>query len=263
MSLGLSHLLRLSRAGYVFAREGVLSLVDARPLPVPARMLVGLGRLIARPDRFPSTVNGGFRPFTDKIHAMGLKAGIYSDLGRNTCSQAYGGDDPNLPKGSMLEREVGLYGHIDQDIALFFRDWGFDFIKVDGCGLRAYGADSPKVKTGDYRALKPAAETVRTIAGRSGATILGTSSWDLGNYVGGGNFLDYGIFSKRSASQSLSAFLDQEKIDGLFVQPDIYPTIATLIPGGLAFLSDPAAFGWAKVPGSDDPRWAFYARTKG
>ena len=114
-----------------------------------------------------------------------------------------------------------------------------------------------------YRALKPAAETVRTIAGRSGATILGTSSWDLGNYVGGGNFLDYGIFSKRSASQSLSAFLDQEKIDGLFVQPDIYPTIATLIPGGLAFLSDPAAFGWAKVPGSDDPRWAFYARTKG
>jgi hypothetical protein len=113
------------------------------------------GRLEPRPDRFPSTVNGGFRPFTDKLHAMGLKAGIYSDLGRNTCSQAYGGNDPNLPKGSMLEREVGLYGHIDQDIALFFRDWGFDFIKVDGCGLRAYGADSPKVKSGEYRALKP------------------------------------------------------------------------------------------------------------
>ncbi|HVV78084.1 MAG TPA: 2-polyprenylphenol 6-hydroxylase [Pseudolabrys sp.] len=49
MSLGLSHLLRLSRAGYVFAREGVLSLVDTRPLPVPARMLVGLGRMIERP----------------------------------------------------------------------------------------------------------------------------------------------------------------------------------------------------------------------
>jgi hypothetical protein len=113
------------------------------------------GRLEARPDRFPSTVKGGFRPFTDKLHAMGLKAGIYSDLGRNTCSQAYGGDDPNLPKGTMLEREVGLYGHIDQDIALFFGDWGFDFIKVDGCGLRAYGAGSPKVKSGDYRALTP------------------------------------------------------------------------------------------------------------
>ncbi len=116
------------------------------------------GRLVIRPDRFPSAVSGGvssFRPFTDKLHAMGLKAGIYSDLGRNTCSQAYSGDDTDLPKGSVLEREVGLYGHIDQDIALFFSDWGFDFIKVDGCGLRAYGADSPKVRSGLHRALAP------------------------------------------------------------------------------------------------------------
>jgi ubiquinone biosynthesis protein len=44
----LSHLLRLSRAGFVFAREGVLALVDTRPLPVPAKMLIALGRLIER-----------------------------------------------------------------------------------------------------------------------------------------------------------------------------------------------------------------------
>lgn len=116
------------------------------------------GRLVIRPDRFPSAVAGGassFRPFTDKLHAMGLKAGIYSDLGRNTCSQAYSSDESDLPKGSVLEREVGLYGHIDQDMALYFSDWGFDFIKVDGCGLRAYGADSPKVRSGQYRALAP------------------------------------------------------------------------------------------------------------
>jgi len=116
------------------------------------------GRLVIRADRFPSAVQGGstsFRPFTDKLHAMGLKAGIYSDLGRNTCSQAYSADDTDLPKGSVLEREVGLYGHIDQDLALYFSDWGFDFIKVDGCGLRAYGADSAKVRSGQYRALTP------------------------------------------------------------------------------------------------------------
>lgn len=116
------------------------------------------GRLLIRADRFPSSVTGGagsFRPFTDKLHAMGFKAGIYSDLGRNTCSQAYSGDDTDLPKGSVLEREVGLYGHIDQDIALYFAEWGFDFIKVDGCGLRAYGANEAKVRSGQYRALKP------------------------------------------------------------------------------------------------------------
>ncbi|WP_454884745.1 NPCBM/NEW2 domain-containing protein [Sphingomonas oryzagri] len=117
------------------------------------------GHMIIRPDRFPSSRAGGdtptFRPFTDRLHAMGLKAGIYSDLGRNTCSEAYSPTQDNLPKGSVLEREVGLYGHIDQDIALYFRDWGFDFIKVDGCGLRDYGAASERVRSGRFRALGP------------------------------------------------------------------------------------------------------------
>lgn len=117
------------------------------------------GALIIRPDRFPITQRPGrdasFRPLTDKLHGMGLKAGIYSDLGRNTCSQAYSADDTDLPKGSLREREIGLYGHIDQDIALFFASWRFDFIKVDGCGLRAYGADAAKVRSGQYRAVPP------------------------------------------------------------------------------------------------------------
>ncbi|MBM6577648.1 NPCBM/NEW2 domain-containing protein [Microvirga sp. SRT01] len=117
------------------------------------------GALIIRPGRFPITVqsnaDASFRPLTDRLHGMGLKAGIYSDLGRNTCSQAYSPDDTDLPKGSVLEREIGLYGHIDQDIDLFFAKWGFDFIKVDGCGLRAFGADAEKVRSGKYRALPP------------------------------------------------------------------------------------------------------------
>lgn len=117
------------------------------------------GQLVIRSERFPSTQRKGslpsFRPFTDRLHAMGLKAGIYSDLGRNTCSQAYSPDETDLPKGSVEEREVGLYGHIDQDIALYFADWGFDFIKVDGCGLRAFSAEADKVRSGKYRELKP------------------------------------------------------------------------------------------------------------
>jgi ubiquinone biosynthesis protein len=45
----ISHLIRLSRAGFVFAREGVLGLLDPTPLPPPARAAVALGRLIERP----------------------------------------------------------------------------------------------------------------------------------------------------------------------------------------------------------------------
>ncbi|MET3713430.1 hypothetical protein ABIC65_004162 [Sphingomonas trueperi] len=117
------------------------------------------GRMLVRADKFPSarTADGAtsFKPFTDRLHAMGLKAGIYTDLGRNTCAQAYGPNEPQLPRGSVLEREVGLYGHIDQDIALYFGEWGFDYIKIDGCGLRAFGEDSPLVRAGRHRALAP------------------------------------------------------------------------------------------------------------
>ncbi|MGN6124414.1 MAG: glycoside hydrolase family 27 protein, partial [Sphingomonas oligoaromativorans] len=117
------------------------------------------GHLIIRADRFPSSRVGGnkptFKPLTDRLNAKGLKAGIYSDLGRNTCSEAYSTTQDDLPKGSIAEREVGLYGHIDQDIALYFRDWGFDFIKVDGCGLRDYGPASERVRSGRFGALGP------------------------------------------------------------------------------------------------------------
>jgi ubiquinone biosynthesis protein len=43
------HLVRLARAGFVFAREGVLGLVDPAPLPLPARAALACARLIERP----------------------------------------------------------------------------------------------------------------------------------------------------------------------------------------------------------------------
>jgi ubiquinone biosynthesis protein len=46
---GLPHLVRLTRAGFVFAREGVFALIDTRPLPLPAKTAVALARLIERP----------------------------------------------------------------------------------------------------------------------------------------------------------------------------------------------------------------------
>jgi ubiquinone biosynthesis protein len=46
---GFPHVVRLARAGFVFAREGVFALVDTRPLPLPAKTAVALARLIERP----------------------------------------------------------------------------------------------------------------------------------------------------------------------------------------------------------------------
>jgi len=44
-----AHIVRLSRAGFVCAREGVFALVDTRPMPLPAKTLVAVARLIERP----------------------------------------------------------------------------------------------------------------------------------------------------------------------------------------------------------------------
>ena len=62
----------------------------------------------------------------DYIHSKGLKAGIYSDAGGNTCGSLWDKD--------MNGVGVGLYGHERQDADLFFNQWGFDFIKIDYCG---------------------------------------------------------------------------------------------------------------------------------
>lgn len=51
MITSLAHLLRLVRANYVFAREGVFGLVDPTALPPPARLGLRLARLIEHPTK--------------------------------------------------------------------------------------------------------------------------------------------------------------------------------------------------------------------
>ena len=80
------------------------------------------GGLLIHPVKFPN----GLRPVADYIHSLGLKAGIYSDAGINTCG-SWGNPDRS-------GRGVGLYGHDKQDLEMFFTDLDFDFIKVDFCG---------------------------------------------------------------------------------------------------------------------------------
>ena len=83
------------------------------------------GRLKIHPTRFPH----GLQPVVNHIHSLGLKAGIYSDAGANTCGNWY--DKDTIAVG------VGLYGHDRQDCDMFFRELGFDFIKIDFCGAIA------------------------------------------------------------------------------------------------------------------------------
>ena len=85
------------------------------------------GILKFNPKRFPN----GMKPTVDGIHALGLKAGIYSDAGADTCGSMWKDAQGNYDMGG---RGGGLYGHDAADCKLHFVDLGFDFIKVDYCG---------------------------------------------------------------------------------------------------------------------------------
>lgn len=117
------------------------------------------GRIEVRTGMFPSGAladgSTSMRPFVDALHARGLKAGIYTDIGRNACSQAWDRHSPNLPEGTQDEREIGTYGHQAQDMRLLFGAWGFDYVKVDACGLADFGPEHPWVRDGTHRAVDP------------------------------------------------------------------------------------------------------------
>lgn len=87
------------------------------------------GRIQSHPERFPN----GMKHMAAYIHSKGLKAGIYTDAGINTCASCYDHDTTGAG--------MGLYGHDEQDLVTYLKDWDFDFIKVDWCGGRWLGLD--------------------------------------------------------------------------------------------------------------------------
>ena len=99
------------------------------------------GRLRMHPVRFPN----GMKGTVDGIHALGMKAGTYSDAGANTCGSE-GGDKSGLG--------AGLYGHDAADCELHFNELGFDFIKVDYCGGRRLKLDERTRYTEIANAIK-------------------------------------------------------------------------------------------------------------
>lgn len=104
------------------------------------------GNLLFHKERFPN----GMKALADYIHSKGLKAGIYSDAGINTCASYW--DKDTIGSG------MGLYGHDKQDLKLLLKEWNYDFIKVDWCGGEWLGLDEETRYTEigkQIKAIKP------------------------------------------------------------------------------------------------------------
>ncbi|AVR47134.1 alpha-galactosidase [Christiangramia fulva] len=87
------------------------------------------GKLLINTKKFPS----GMKALAKYLHDKGLKAGIYTDAGINTCASIW--DNDTIGVG------MGLYGHEVQDLTLMLKEWNYDFIKVDWCGGKNLGLD--------------------------------------------------------------------------------------------------------------------------
>src|SRR5579872_325006 len=77
------------------------------------------GTIVADPVRFPH----GIKALADYVHSKGLKFGIYTDAGTETC-----------------QGRPGTLGHEAQD-ARTYASWGVDYVKEDWC--HASGLDAP------------------------------------------------------------------------------------------------------------------------
>ncbi|TJZ44027.1 hypothetical protein FCH28_30890 [Streptomyces piniterrae] len=71
------------------------------------------GELVPDPEKFPH----GMAYVGRQLHQMGLKFGIYEDVGTLTCG-----------------KYPGSFGHFPQDAAQFAR-WKVDYLKADGCNV--------------------------------------------------------------------------------------------------------------------------------
>lgn len=110
---------------------------------------------------------GGMKAIADYIHSKGLKAGIYTDAGKDGCGYYF-------PTGRPAAPGSGSEGHYVQDMTQFSK-WGFDFVKVDWCGGDAEGLDSKTT----YQAISDAVAAATATTGRP--LTLSLCNWGRSN----------------------------------------------------------------------------------
>jgi hypothetical protein len=115
------------------------------------------GNIVVNPKQWPAIKpgqkDGDMANIADYIHGLGLKAGIYTDAGRDGCSM-YPDSGPKLTN-------TGSEGHYEQDFVQFLK-WGFDYVKVDWCG----GAKEKRSGAVQYAQVARAIQQAEKTTGR-------------------------------------------------------------------------------------------------
>ena len=109
---------------------------------------------------------GGMKAIADYIHSKGLKAGIYTDAGKQGCGYYFPTTRPAAPN-------TGMEGHYQQDLETFQR-WGFDYVKIDWCGGDKEGLNQET----QYKQIAAANEAATAVTGHR--LVLSFCEWGTG-----------------------------------------------------------------------------------
>jgi alpha-galactosidase len=139
------------------------------------------------------TTNSKFpnmKSLADYVHSKGLKLGIYTSPGPNTCA-GY----------------EGTYGHEEQD-AKTFAAWGIDYVKYDWCGARTIYTDEemPAVYQKFGEALQKTGRPIIYSLCQYGRLDV----WKWGSDVGGNLWRTTGDISDRWDSMTRIGFSQNE-----------------------------------------------------
>ena len=149
------------------------------------------------------------KALSDYIHSLGLKFGIYSSPGPQTC-------------GGYL----GSYQHEDQD-AQTYANWGIDYLKYDWC---SYGNIAPKNPTLDdykkpYQVMRASLDKVNRDIMFSFCQYGMGNSWNWAGEVGGNSWRTTGDINDTWKSMSSIGFHQQAEAPharpGHFNDPDM------------------------------------------
>jgi alpha-galactosidase len=139
-------------------------------------------------EKFPD-----MKALADYVHSKGLKLGIYSSPGAQTCA-----------------RYEGSLGHEEQD-AQTYADWGIDYLKYDLCSYRTnMEQQAPNDKAAQYMLMRQAYEKMHQALLKTGRPIVYSlcqygwdSVWEWGPTVGGNLWRTTGDISANFDRMSL------------------------------------------------------------
>jgi ubiquinone biosynthesis protein len=121
-----TYVVRLARAGFVFAREGVLGLVDPTPLPASARSALRLARLLER----PTSASGAVR-LSAALTALGpsyVKLGQFLATRPDVVGAAIAADleslQDKMPPFPQAEAEAAVARALGAPVASVFAAFG-------------------------------------------------------------------------------------------------------------------------------------------